>query len=569
MRCIVHAISQSRADELAKRLDTEGHAVARRCRGTDEVGDADAATVVLVDRELGVEVIGALCKRLGLTSGEATPAPMVVTFGGALSTNDAERLARAGVDGDVGALDEGFGARLRFIQRKADDRAGANRVPAVEGSMDRGATVEGSTVGGSTVGVPAVGGSMDRGATQAPSLDTETRRVNGALGFATEGTALERLAADRLRMLSALAANVGHEVNNSLVYVMANVRMAKDRLRRHPPREDDDTIELLEEALEGTERIAQIVADLGRFRVTEALSETDVLDVLDACLRMTRSTLRSRVHIVRDFHDVPLVRANEARFAQAVLNVLMNVEHAIPTRTSSSSSTSPPPSLPTITITTRASGDHVLIEVRDTGHGIAKEHVDRLFEPFFTTKKDRGHLGLGLSICKALIASQGGDVTVTSDVGHGTTVTLKLPAVPAAAPSAEDPKRQEKGRRRVLVVDDEPFVARSIRDSLGRYDIDIASGGREAIALIDAGPYDAIVCDVMMPGMSGQDLYEELTSRRRGEEARIVFITGGAYTADAASFVAKVKNPCVEKPFDMSALVAAIEDVARAQVARP
>lgn len=556
MRCIVHAISQSRADELAKRLDTEGHAVARRCRGTDEVGDADAATVVLVDRELGVEAIGVLCKRLGLTSGEATPAPMVVTFGGALSTNDAERLARAGVDGDVGALDEGFGARLRFVQRKADDRAGASR----------GATVEGSTVEGAAVGGPAI---VDRGATQVPSLDAEARRVNGALGFATEGTALERLAADRLRMLSALAANVGHEVNNSLVYVMANVRMAKDRLRRHPPREDDDSIELLEEALEGTERIAQIVADLGRFRVTEALSETDVLDVLDACLRMTRSTLRSRVHIVREFHDVPLVRANEARFAQAVLNVLMNVEHAIPTRTSSSSSTSPPPSLPTITITTRASGDHVLIEVRDTGHGIAKEHVDRLFEPFFTTKKDRGHLGLGLSICKALIASQGGDVTVTSDVGRGTTVTLKLPAVPAAVPSAEDPKRQEKGRRRVLVVDDEPFVARSIRDSLGRYDIDIASGGREAIALIDAGPYDAIVCDVMMPGMSGQDLYEELTSRRRGEEARIVFITGGAYTADAASFVAKVKNPCVEKPFDMSALVAAIEDVARAQVARP
>lgn len=113
------------------------------------------------------------------------------------------------------------------------------------------------------------------------------------------------------------------------------------------------------------------------------------------------------------------------------------------------------------------------------------------------------------------------------------------------------------------MIDDEPFVARSIRDSLSRYDIDIASGAREAIQLIESSSYDAIVCDVMMPGMNGKDSYTELANRRRGEEERVVFMTGGAYTNDAASFVAELKNPCVEKPFRMAVLIAAIEGVAR------
>lgn len=520
MRCIVHANSRARADELAERLEAEGHtvevleALEARSSGTDEVAEASAPAIAFVDSAIGADQIDAFCKYIDARSSSmaarSAHATLVVTFGATLSSDDAERLIRAGVDDDVGPLDEGFGARLRFAQRRS-----------------------------------------------------------GARDAATGKLTIEQLATDRLRLLSAVAANLGHEVNNSLVYIMANVRMAKDRLKRHPPRKDDDSIELLEEALEGTDCIAQIVADLGRFRVTEAVSDTNVHDVLDACLRMIRSPLRSRVQIVRNFHAVPYVRANEARLLQSLLSVLINVEHAIPPRPAASIGAAPPRmTLPTLTVTTRASADRVFVDVHDDGDGIVKEHLDRIFEPFFTTKKSDGHLGLGLSICKSLLTCQGGDVTVTSGPGIGTTVTLELPAGPATTASADDVKKREDGRRRILVIDDEPFVARSIRDSLARYDIDIASGGREAIALIDESPYDAIVCDVMMPEMSGQDLYEELSSRRRGEEARVVFITGGAYTADAASFVARIKNPCVEKPFDMATLIAAIEDVARVHATR-
>lgn len=366
---------------------------------------------------------------------------------------------------------------------------------------------------------------------------------------------LELLAADRLTVLSSVAANVGHEINNSLVYVMANVRLAAHR--RKTAGSEDDTTELLEDALEGTDRIAQIVSDLGFFRATEALGATDVHRVIDACLRMTHGRVRSRATVVREFQTVPKVRANDARLVQVLLNVLSNAAQSIPERDVGPH---------TITISTEVSGGRVLVRVKDTGIGIAPEHKKRLFEPFFTTRGDRGGTGLGLSIAKALLASQGGEITIESEVGRGTTVTLSLPAeveVRETREASPDREAEPQTRRRVLVIDDEPFVARSIRDSLSRYDIDIASGAREAIQLIESSSYDAIVCDVMMPGMNGKDLYTELANRRRGEEERVVFMTGGAYTNDAASFVAELKNPCVEKPFRMAVLIAAIEGVAR------
>lgn len=228
---------------------------------------------------------------------------------------------------------------------------------------------------------------------------------------------MELMATERLAALGRLAAGVGHEINNPLAYVMGNLSIAIDRVRKSHDLASVPT--LLDEALEGANRIRSIVRDLKIFatRNVDELGAVDVHRVIDTCARMTDMEIRHRARLVRAFGEVPAVKANEARLAQVLLNVLVNAAHAIPDGRADEA---------TITVTTRLEADgRVAVEVKDTGTGITPEHLPHVFEPFFTTKGDRG-TGLGLSICRMLVTAQGGEMTIESDVGRGTCLTLRL-----------------------------------------------------------------------------------------------------------------------------------------------
>lgn len=117
-------------------------------------------------------------------------------------------------------------------------------------------------------------------------------------------------------------------------------------------------------------------------------------------------------------------------------------------------------------------------------------------------------------------------------------------------------------RRRVLVVDDEVRIARWICDALTEFehDVSLASSGLEALACIESSaPFDAIVCDLMMPDLSGMDMHARVRSLRPGLERRMVFMTGGAFTPRAIRFLAENTNPCVEKPFELAELTKALD----------
>jgi len=225
------------------------------------------------------------------------------------------------------------------------------------------------------------------------------------------------MAADRLATLGRLAAGVGHEINNPLAYVIGNVQLALERLRSG---DGAEAVERLREVLDGAERIRLIVKDLKVFgaHAPESLSPVDVHRVVDSCARVAESEIRLRATLVRDFGEVPFVMASEPRLAQVILNLLVNAIQSIPDDGSPHH---------TITVSTRLDSDGtVAVRVSDTGVGIDPEDLSRVMEPFFTTKADKGGTGLGLSICSMLVSDQGGQIGIESQLGRGTTVTVRL-----------------------------------------------------------------------------------------------------------------------------------------------
>ena len=119
-------------------------------------------------------------------------------------------------------------------------------------------------------------------------------------------------------------------------------------------------------------------------------------------------------------------------------------------------------------------------------------------------------------------------------------------------------------RRKILIVDDQPTLAKAIRRMLADHDVTTVLGAREALDKIEAGErYDVILCDVMMPELSGMDLYAALGKLAPEQVARVVFMTGGAFTKQAVAFFEKVPNPTIEKPFDRAALFAVIQGLLR------
>ena len=115
---------------------------------------------------------------------------------------------------------------------------------------------------------------------------------------------------------------------------------------------------------------------------------------------------------------------------------------------------------------------------------------------------------------------------------------------------------------RILIVDDEPFVRKTLGRVLGKYELVLAASGEEALEHLDGEkPFDLILCDLMMPVVSGMELYERLREQAPGQEDIIVFLTGGVFTADARDFVARISNPVIEKPFDFQRLRSVIDDM--------
>lgn len=387
--------------------------------------------------------------------------------------------------------------------------------------------------------------------------DGEPRQFISQIIDVTERNRLQaRVAfADRMAAIGTLASGIGHEINNPLTYVLLNLGLLRrdlEQLARDPsPARIETMSNLLEDARSGAERVRKIVQGLRTFAhaPTEERGPVDVRAAIESALRLVQNEIRLRARLVTEFVDVPAVHADEPRLVQVFVNLLINAAQAIPEGSVEANE---------IRVTLRASArERVLIEVRDTGRGIPVESMSRVFDPFYTTKDVGQGTGLGLSITHAIVTSLGGEIAASSVEGGGTLFRVSLPASSDASAAIVAPPAAQwatlPSRPRVLLVDDEETLLASLVVVLEQtFDVTAVSNGRDALGLIDAGErYDVILCDVMMAVVSGRQVYERLAEVAPDQAERIVFATGGAFTASAQTFLDAVPNARIDKPFNI------------------
>ncbi|HEX3757516.1 MAG TPA: two-component regulator propeller domain-containing protein [Kofleriaceae bacterium] len=380
------------------------------------------------------------------------------------------------------------------------------------------------------------------------------------------------LVSDRMVSLGTLAAGIAHEINNPLAYVSANLEVVAESLAAAPaassPAQQAEHADLqaaIGDAREGAERVRKIVRGLRSFSRSEEEKRVPIAlpDVLGAAIRLTRNEVKHRAVLVLDLGETPAVLADDGRLTQVFINLLVNAAHAIPEGSTDANR---------ITVRTGATPDgRATAEIEDTGAGMPPEVLARAFDPFFTTKEVGEGTGLGLSICHGIISGLGGQITIDSAPGRGCLVRVVLPPhvaptpAPASAPAAgADAAGPGSHRHRVLLVDDDPQVAATMERLLRRdHDISIALCGRDALDLIDRGArFDAIVSDVMMPNMTGIELLEELRRIAPCQAQRLIFLSGGAFTAQARERLDALGVPQLEKPVTAKELRACVLRVA-------
>lgn len=402
---------------------------------------------------------------------------------------------------------------------------------------------------------------------KAKRWDWENRPA--VLAFArdvTERRTLEQqlVRSDRLAAIGTLAASVAHEINNPLTYLQLSLQMVENALAKSP-----DILErvaqLLRDANHGVDRVAAITRGLRSFARPHdtATGPVDAGAVVDSALRMIDNDLRHRARLVRRIEEVPWVTANATRIEQVLVNVLINAIQSLRGRGDDTI---------TVEVTSRSPSE-VAIAVRDTGRGMSTEIRERMFDPFFTTKRAGEGMGLGLAVTRSILESIGGRIDVESAEDDGTTVTILLHAherrVVSPSSASNQPTTQVSRlhtRRSILVIDDETLVRTLLADLLrAHHDVVEADNGAAALELLATRQLDVVLCDVMMPGRTGVDVYKEVLASHPALAQTFIFMTGGAFDPGIESYLAQCGRPVLGKPFAIEALLTAI-DVTSASV---
>ena len=325
---------------------------------------------------------------------------------------------------------------------------------------------------------------------------------------------------ERLAAVGELVAGVAHEVNNPLGSISAFAQL----LLLDGGLTDDQkaSVEVVHaEAL----RASQVVKDLLVFarRSAPRREPVELAQVVERALRLRGYQLTSQrveAHVLLP-PDLPPVLGDARQLQQVVLNLVTNALQAMPDGGD-------------LRVAARADGGTVTLEIGDTGPGIPREARPHIFEPFFTTKEEGEGTGLGLSVSYGIVAAHGGALTLAESSERGTRFDVRLPAAPVSGDPSLDvlapasPERSPLAGRRLLVVDDEPALRAGL-ESFGRlrgFEVVTASDGLQALAAVETHAFDAVVCDLRMPGMDGAEFYETLRVRRPGLARRLLLVTG-------------------------------------------
>ena len=354
---------------------------------------------------------------------------------------------------------------------------------------------------------------------------------------------------EKMSAIGQLVSGVAHELNNPLAGISAFAQLLLAE-KRFPPDQRTAAETIYSEARRAS-RIVQNLLTFARQHKAEKVP-TAINQVLDDTLELRGYELRVRGIDVRREYDetLPDTMADAHQLQQVFLNLITNAEQAMEQRDGHHHR---------LTVRTRrGGGEAIRIEIEDTGGGIPPNLIERIFNPFFTTKPTGSGTGLGLSISLGIVREHEGRIWAENPAQGGARFVVEIPVTAprtsgeftAAAPVHPAGSDQ----LRVLVVDDEA----SVRVSLQRYlagkghEVETTASGEDALARLKDSKYDAVIVDMRMPDLSGEQLFERLRSNDPAHAERVIFTTGDLVNEQMRRFLDGTGRPCVPKPFEFA-----------------
>ena len=374
-------------------------------------------------------------------------------------------------------------------------------------------------------------------------------RLAGVCADVTQQRELEEQLhqAQKMESLGMLAGGIAHDFNNLLAVISSCSGLLAESVSTRDA--DRELVEDIEDAVVRAAALTRQLLAFSRKQVTEPV----VLDpniVVNDTRKLLRRVVGAHIDLVTSLEpDLRMVRIDRGQLVQVILNLAVNARDAMPRNG-------------TLQISTRNVGDSVVLEVSDTGVGMRADVLARACEPFFTTKELGKGTGMGLAVVHGIIDHAGGRIEIDSEIGHGTTFRILLPAVEGAteAPRAVG-DAGTRGVETILIVDDDDYVRRATARALRArgYTVVEASNGRAALLALATHNFDLLLTDILMPGMNGRVLAQ--AAGARFPELKILFMTG--YTDDEVVHTGLERGEVnlIEKPFTIQALAHKVRDV--------
>src|SRR5437773_5218934 len=392
-----------------------------------------------------------------------------------------------------------------------------------------------------------------------PQKDEEVRCV---IRDVTDQKMLQEqlIQSEKMSAIGQLVSGVAHELNNPLAGISAFAQLLLTE-KRFPP-DQRTAAEMIYAEARRASRIVQNLLTFARQHKPERTS-TSLNQVLDDALELRGYELRVLgIEVVRDYdEDLPETMADAHQLQQVFLNLITNAEQAMEKS---------PRESQRLIVRTRRTGAVIRMDVEDTGPGIPPNLLERIFNPFFTTKPTGSGTGLGLSISLGIVREHEGRIWAENAPQGGARFIVEVPIVThrASEQFAGTPTSAAAGERlRILVVDDEA----SVRVALQRYfasrghEIETTASGRDALARLREGTFDAVVVDMRMPDLSGEQLYEELRVKDPAHAERVIFTTGQLVDEQVRNFLASTGRPYIPKPFEFTAFDQALPHARRSK----
>lgn len=406
-----------------------------------------------------------------------------------------------------------------------------------------------------------------------PVLDQQGQRI-GRIELYKDLTAqrvfhAKLLQTEKMAALGQMVSGVAHELSNPLTSILGYAQRLL--VRGDGSQNFEDLRKIFAEAERAgaiLRRMLSVSRDTGPERRPVNLNQL-VQRTIDL-QRFSLAAERIRVELSLDAL-LPDVTGDAGQLQQVLINLFGNARQAIESQGNGG----------TIRIRTESTPQGgVRLEVSDSGPGIPESILSRIFDPFFTTKPAGVGTGLGLSLVLSLVRDHGGQVQVTSPRGGGAVFTVELPAageneireaVVRQRPTANNQEngdvaqrfRRETPAGRVLIVEDEPTVSQLIADVMRDegFEAETLLDGREAKERILRGNYDLIICDMKMPNLDGQTLYDGLSSTLEVFRGKFLFVTGDVLGTKTRGFLEGNRVPYLAKPFRVEELLEKIHQV--------